>query len=796
MSVSKSKLKGLLSDYQSNLRKCWIKVAGDQASQLDGANQMASDLLEELDRPLQFEVGFIGRAQIGKSSLINAILADDKFPRILPTGGLGPLTANSMSVSFGERRSLDVEYHGIQQLNQMILPLRVKRKLEEINPAESEVEIGDIVTNRQDAEKRKKEVLSELNTLVSGNQYSNRPEEYLVAVVSSLIGKKPVEESTTLFSEFPDDRACYQKVIKTLALDSSRQVFTEDQSDFDTAIRDHAAGCLAPLVKSMKLNWPCELLRSGIIITDLPGVGVVGDKFPEVTKSWIMKKGRSVILVTDNSGIDESSERTLIESQFVQRLLFSVDNLSEDPISLTIVATQMDRLVNGIEDPGEAKQAFLKKVNDIHKTIYGQLGQLLNNYVMAETNEDVREKKMQVAQTVLDRTHIVPVSAHEFINTRLKSRRALFDEAETSQVPKLIGLISGQAQQYFEERSNRVQRRALHLAQQVKLAVDQISSRLDLLLETGGVSDQIRTEFQELARGLKVESSGRQGAFHNYVRRTVPESISSMTAEARVEAIRSYQRYCSNELADANWATIKAAIRRGGTFSGRTRIDLQDKICSILSELIAVNFPKCVIAPTRKEAQALINSHIQLTERAIEWVEAKKVSVRIKKDIEVVGKRLKNDAEALKDAGEDALRDLRNTVKSEIGDCLRDSIQDACDGFMRSGKASGIGVKSRMLELAKEAGNEAIDTAGDVAKDVLRVKFNEVFTKIVEKSLKVYQRDLVKEIEEIFETASKSLQDKALKTNERQVQAKQAELEPIRAWVKILETELSETGAK
>jgi len=67
------------------------------------------------------EVCFLGMAGVGKSSLINALAFGKAM--ILPTGGVGPLTAQAISVRYGKTRKMEVEYYSGAELNQVIFAL-------------------------------------------------------------------------------------------------------------------------------------------------------------------------------------------------------------------------------------------------------------------------------------------------------------------------------------------------------------------------------------------------------------------------------------------------------------------------------------------------------------------------------------------------------------------------------------------------------------------------------------------------------------------------------------------------
>ena len=62
----------------------------------------------------ELAVCFLGNSGVGKSTLINAIIGGDRG--VVPSGGVGPLTAQALVVRHNERAGFEVEYHGAGQL--------------------------------------------------------------------------------------------------------------------------------------------------------------------------------------------------------------------------------------------------------------------------------------------------------------------------------------------------------------------------------------------------------------------------------------------------------------------------------------------------------------------------------------------------------------------------------------------------------------------------------------------------------------------------------------------------------
>jgi hypothetical protein len=78
-----------------------------------------------------------------------------------------------------------------------------------------------------------------------------------------------------------------------------------------------------------------------MVMVDLPGVGVSGDVYKEVTKRWISEEAKAIVLVVDNRGIKEPDADLLRSSGFLTRLLFSHDEQKHDPAILIVAVTQL-----------------------------------------------------------------------------------------------------------------------------------------------------------------------------------------------------------------------------------------------------------------------------------------------------------------------------------------------------------------------------------------------------------------------------------------------------------------------
>src|SRR5438034_2921868 len=117
--------------------------------------EVATELIPEFDRHLErvealaaavddeVAVCFLGPSSVGKSTLINALVAGDG--RVLPQGGIGPLTALATSVHFADDPYFEVRYQPRWRLNRLRFALeaeheRMLRSAGSEVPAETDAE--------------------------------------------------------------------------------------------------------------------------------------------------------------------------------------------------------------------------------------------------------------------------------------------------------------------------------------------------------------------------------------------------------------------------------------------------------------------------------------------------------------------------------------------------------------------------------------------------------------------------------------------------------------------------------
>jgi len=272
--------------HEQRLRPFLREYLPDKVSSLDEALVR----IQSLDRNVTEElpICFLGASGVGKSTLINALVAGQEI--ILPSGGIGPLTALAMQVRYGEKPAFDAQYHTAANLWRGIgfplerghapaLKTATGVNPEIVIPTDDEDYQSELDT-MVEAEPVDAESSSPLETfrkqaqlLIKGNQDSPADLPYLIDSLREAAGMKRAWGTAGLL----EDEECIRGIKHALALGKAAKSFhrelDSDTEAFRKELYEHASGYLAPLIKELHVQWKASLLETGIVLVDLPGVG-------------------------------------------------------------------------------------------------------------------------------------------------------------------------------------------------------------------------------------------------------------------------------------------------------------------------------------------------------------------------------------------------------------------------------------------------------------------------------------------------------------------------------------------
>jgi GTP-binding protein EngB required for normal cell division len=700
-----------------------------------------------------FTACFLGQSQIGKSTLINALVADDKV--LLPAGGIGPLTAQAIKVSYAAVPFLEVAYQDKKKVLGLLFALERQLDRQNANAGkESPAVEQDEEQIELDAEDRldiaaveeataltpaMQDRVKQATLLIAGDQNSARSLEYICDSLRRACGMKckwntvpqaaDNENITRLESTFRDKSAAVFRTNGSM-----------EERDFIRESRLHSAGALAPMVRDLSLGWPSALLQSGVRLVDLPGVGVADDAHRSVTRSWVKEKANAISLVVRQSGIDEASAELLRSSEFLTRVLYSIDDPEADPVRLFVIVVKMDELAQSrfVEEKTQSPERYRRKVEhlreaflEIKPTICAQMHSQMER--LTAENDGASRAALQSASTrLIDALQIFPVSTLEYIRLIREDEEdsSFLKTEEDSGLPQLRTFIKETAfaiqsarRSKFLSRSDEFHGQIVALLHSIRV---QWTEEADL-----AEAERIGRLLQPFLEPKKRELAARQGNFKGFLETAIPQEIDLLIERAAWDARRSMLREI-RKLQDANWSTLKAVIVRGGAYYGKRPVDLPRNLASKFEEHVAPIWSTKVIGQVRDNTAKLADYYVRVVTQAVEWAEQNGARSR-STVVQALADNIRQEGRRMVQVGRDGADDLREAVKQQLLDGVQEPIRRRCKQFAASEEASGRGVKQRMLQFFEDDILEiVVEAAKPAAARILKTNYANVKDEIVE----------------------------------------------------------------
>lgn len=754
----------LLNWFEKSAKPFLLKHTPDRLAALENDHIRLKRLLE---LPDLVTVCFLGNSGIGKSTLLNALAAGAE--QVLPAGGIGPLTALATEVRYSENPLFHVTYHQRKHLWKVAFALERRHENQlrlsqpgqmadvgvqgvaassdlsaELNDEERDDALADAAVSEQGPDTGAphsdalEQMIKQAKLIITGDQFSKVSLPYLIDALRVACGVKP-RWSQTLDDA---DSKRLARVRQILKLPKGKRTYERRQGDdrnaFMADLRDHAAGFLAPMIERIEVGWPSDVLKSGVELVDLPGVGIAQDAYRDVTKRYVREKARAIILVVDRAGPTETTVDLLRSSGYWDRLVGAADDPASDPCTMLIAVTRVDDVAwtawQGW-DPSQGprpkkREIFAQKIGEFKPRMRAQITEQLGK-IGGSTNSTVQSARDQARTSILDSLEIHPVSAPEYgkiLKDDEEDAAVLKDVVETG-VPELQESLVRLGKSERERRAAQLQ---------------EVTDRLGrtLLSELHIIDGQWRTEgraaeeAQRLEEALKVilkpkreEYDRRVGAFREFLDSTVQAKIEALVLEARAAAEAEVQKYLYG-LQDAHWATLRAAVRRGGSFYGSRAINLPDDISNYFQEPMAAVWSQKLLRDVRKRTTDLSKDIEQIVAEISAWATDNGGASVNKKLLQTQQERVAGLAEQMKQVGKEAVDELRKIVKSKLSEAIRGPVEQACKRFVKSGDDIGSGVKSRILDLFKQLAAKATTAAQEPAIAILQTNFAVVRSEI------------------------------------------------------------------
>lgn len=714
-------------------------------------------------KPDEVTICFLGNSGVGKSTLLNALAAGDR--QVLPAGGIGPLTAQATEVRFSDERRFHVVYHPKQKLWNIAFALearlnadkRAAKKSADAGeagtplPAEeaasdlaSELSASDIEDAKERAALERKaddaEVplqdglegyIKQAKNIVCGNQFSDRPLTYLVDGLRLACGREARWGSDIDAADLARIERV-QHILKSPKADRSHERREgTDPRGFHQDMVDHAAGFLSPLIERIEVGWPSDLLKAGVVLVDLPGVGIAQDAYRDVTSSYVREKARAVIVTVDRAGPTESTVELLRTSGYWERLVGASDDPASDACAMLIAVTRVDdvtqtewsdcvlALPQGATRP-KKREVFARLVEEFKPRMRAQISEQLGK-IGETSNESVNTAREQARASILESLEIHPVSAPELKKILVDDEddRAFLQDAEETGVPQLQRSLMALAATEREARHEQIQQVTERLATALQGEIQLIEAAWQQETRAEEEAERLETALKPVLDDKKGEYRARAAAFREYLEKTVQAKIEALVLEARAVAEEEVTAYLYR-LRSAHWATLRAAVRRGGAFYGSLNINLPDDITSYFQEPMAAVWGQKLLRDMRKRTGELSSDMVQMVQELCDWANEHGGATVNTKLLATQQERIMLLAEQMKSVGKEAVDELRDTVKNELATTIRAPIRAACQRFVSEGNDLGPGVKYRILELFNGLARTATDSAKGPAIKILQ----------------------------------------------------------------------------
>ena len=737
-----------LKDWYGKHAKPFLLVwSQERVEALDSEIVRLSKLEDAASR--RFQACFLGNSGVGKSTLINILVDDSRA--ILPQGGVGPLTALATRVQYAPEPYLAVTYHKRNKVNQLRFALerhlgfaggeQVDAELDEEDKAEVESAFGETGDGR--AEEMGGVMLAyqrQALLMIAGSQFDGdgRDLQYLTGGLRLALGLKPRTEMTPL----PDDAQRIARLTETLQKAKiGRQLKIKmvpgKEQEFRQVMTDHAAGFLAPLVRTVEVGWNAEVLRDGLTLVDLPGLGIANDEYRAVTMEEI-RKAKAVVMVVDRSGVTEVTADLLRSTGFLNGLLF--EDADAEPVSLIVAAVKLDlsaddekmnAATSGIPQTRRWVEYFDDVCHRAEDVIRGQLHDELKK-ILREGATDTRADRQQATDRVLASMRVFPVSAHEhrkfFAGDEDSPPR--IRKPEQSRIPKFREALVSIAKTRNDEVEARLQEATRSIGKRTRAAVEVIRASWESDQRAEAETEALRKELEGFLAPKKKELLVLRASYREFLRETMKSEIKSgvrkASADAKDEIVRKLRKYH-----DYHWSTLRAAVRKGGYFDGARTVNFPEDFAMTFEEYVVITWKDSILIPLRRRTKQLGDDYSSLVEEVVTWAKSQGARVNVKL-VEALSQEIREQVKQFATVGREMVEDLRENVKQQLLREVEAKVRARCQKFVNDQLAEGRGVKGRMLEFfAFELTKAVVDKASEVAEQVLTTNYEVVSQEVL-----------------------------------------------------------------
>lgn len=700
----------------------------------------------------ELAICFLGSSGVGKSTLINSLV--DPQLQVVPQGGIGPLTAQATMVRYALRPYLHATYHGSRRVNQLVFALDrycerqhglAHQPAGDLDAAdEREVELALPPAEMSAAEppeaslqSRMHSYVSQARQLVTGRQFGSDElsTEYFADCLRSTLGHR----ARWGYAPLPEHAPLLAQVVDAIAVGDGgkRWERTGDDRAFLGEIARHATGSIAPLIKSLDVGWPAHALHDGLVLVDLPGIGIANDEYRSVTSAWI-RRAMAVVLVVDKSGVTEAGADLLRTTGFLNSILHRApESTSVSPL-LRVVAVKLDDVANAAratfktQNPGVVPPAwaalFRRACDDSQELIRNQLAQVFEQS-LAEAPTETKSERRDALDQIVSSMEVYPVSAIEYrrLHEADPEDPPRIKASEDSGIPALAGSLSGLAQRHRGELVDACRSAAQRLFDAIERALARVEDELSGDERQLARLAELRGAIDAVIAPAADELKPRLGALRERLRGTIPKVIENEVERAIRAADKGIRDYLRG-LQELHWATLQATIRRGGVWVRSRPIDLPNELALRFEEPLAVAWNRGVVGTLRNSLKEFSTDIGRLLGKVVTWA-----GTQAGLDVAHV-QRFRSDVEAevasLASRGEVAAADLTKLAKQQLQAGIQHEIRAACQEFVKLQLDVGRGVKNRVIQFLDQLAPRVAQVARVTAGRFLRESYDAVLSHV------------------------------------------------------------------
>lgn len=713
--------------YRNKLRP--ILVRQDDTDQIVQFDQLLKSVEQGFTALSPLQLGFLGESQVGKSSLINALL--DRAA--LPAGGIGPLTAQAIRVRRDTDEAFIAAYHGAGKVNQLrfalerwaeqtgVLQKEATAPVKPVKPEEVEEEelaVLDGATNEAGEPEVRRNPRLEAYAAQAERMFGPHaePKPTLPELIGGLRLVLGIKMRTGAIAR-PTWTARIAQIQQKLGKeDHIRQASLPGRKEFNAELKLRAADWLSPLVSRLELRLNQPLLEH-IELVDLPGIGVVGDDAAQVAGEFVRSKADALALVVRNNGFTDLMASALESADVLTRRNFDVNGL---PLFLAVthlddVARSQHRvLVQNAREEGNAAPSLAEVFQGLRpemvQKVRSQLPEALQrSRTFLNSKGPERARWELVIRAISEKAIIHCVSAPDY----LYEDQGMAKAATGIQALREQLLVLGRARYERQQQALRAQLQALR--GELRSAVARLRGGLQEEIHGDTERKRLNAKVDEALMPLQARLSAYQGETQQFLNGTMKEVMKRLCGEAE-QRTTEYLRQLVAYGQSMNVRSLQAAMRRKGIWE-RREIDFPGFLTQHFVNQIAQKWSKEILEAIRQHLQmAMHRSHKQVLEliKACPSADAGRSAIARE-----VADGLSIRARSIELWGQERLEQFERAVRVGVHNTVYAEFALACDKAIGLEAHKRAGAKDRILVVFDKAGREAVRTASRNAQALL-----------------------------------------------------------------------------